>query len=296
MGHLAKNCFKKKDDKGGNRRAWKPKTIAVCRSNADSLFMVQAQVKKNPIWCAIDCGALESVLSYRVARELGIDVVQSSKKIKSVNNQVTNFVGETENVEIYIENYKTVMSFIVIDLEDYDILLGLDWLRSERVSIDYCKEIMFLGNKVIQLRKLVPTIEDILDVCVAEVTNPTSFEREEWNYNFHELKPAGKLSCVELEEFSRFQKGIFDVAARDLGSLGLCTLRKFKIDLLDDQPFYCQPYVVEREKLKLKIDTLLNAGIIRESISPWSSPCILVKKPDGSYRLCIDYRRLNAAT
>lgn len=141
--------------------------------------MVQAQVKKNPIWCAIDCGALESVLSYRVIRELGIDVVQSSKKIKSVNNQVTDVVGETENVEIDIENYKTVMSFIVIDLEDYDILLGLDWLRSERVSIDYCKEMMFLGNKVIKLRKLVPTVEDILDVCVAVVTNPSSFEIEE---------------------------------------------------------------------------------------------------------------------
>lgn len=137
LGHLSKNCFKKKDDKGGNRKAWKPKTIAVCRSNAYSLLMVQAQVKKNPIWCAIDSGALESVLSYRVAKELVIVVVQSSKRIKSVNNQVTDVVGETENVEIDSENYKTVMSFIVIDLEDYDILLGLDWLRSERVSIDY---------------------------------------------------------------------------------------------------------------------------------------------------------------
>lgn len=127
---------------------------------------------------------------------------------------------------------------------------------------------MFLGNKVIKHRKFVPTVEDILDVCVAEVANPSSFEIEEWNYNFHELKPAGKLSCVELEEFSRFQKGIFDAADRDLSSLRLCTLRKFKIDFLDDQPFYCyRKSVVEREKLKLEIDTLLNAGIIRESIS-----------------------------
>ena len=55
---------------------------------------------------------------YRVAKELGIVVVQSNKRIKSVNNQITDVVGETENVEIDIENYKKVMNFIVIDSED----------------------------------------------------------------------------------------------------------------------------------------------------------------------------------
>ena len=159
LGHLARNCLEEIDEdvneneeddiennveyKVENRKAWRPRTIAVCRSNADSLLMVQALVRKNPIWCAIDCGALESVLSYRVAKELGIAVVQSSKRIKSVNNQVTDVVGETENVEIDIENYKTVMSFSVIDLEDYDIHLDLDWLRSAGVNVDYSNNLMY---------------------------------------------------------------------------------------------------------------------------------------------------------
>ena len=150
---------------------------------------------------------------------------------------------------------------------------------------------MIVESKLIKLLRFQSANENVYYICVAEVANPDSVDVEEWDYNFHDkVKPAGVLSNVELEEFSRFQKGIFELAARDLGSLGLCTLRKFKIELLDDQPFYCQPYrksVVEREKLKAEIDILLNAGIIRESISPWSSPCILVKKPDGSYRLCI---------
>jgi hypothetical protein len=41
---------------------------------------------------------------------------------------------------------------------------------------------------------------------------------------------------------------------------------------------------------------LLQSGVVKPSTSPYSSPVLLVKKHDGSWRLCVDYRALNQVT
>ena len=53
---------------------------------------------------------------------------------------------------------------------------------------------------------------------------------------------------------------------------------------------------VKLEHMRNEVDYMLQNGIIEKSSSAWSSPCILVPKPDGSYRFCTDFRKVNALT
>ena len=51
-----------------------------------------------------------------------------------------------------------------------------------------------------------------------------------------------------------------------------------------------------REEVEVKIQQLLEKGIIAESNSPWLAPAVYVRKKTGDIRLCVDYRELNKKT
>jgi len=52
----------------------------------------------------------------------------------------------------------------------------------------------------------------------------------------------------------------------------------------------------ELAELKLQLKEMLGKGYIRPSVSPWDALILLVKKKDGTLRLCIDYKKLEKVT
>jgi hypothetical protein len=65
------------------------------------------------------------------------------------------------------------------------------------------------------------------------------------------------------------------------------------------QPFSIRPYrhaPALKDEIERQVNEMLRTGVIQPSTSPFSSPVILVKKRDHTWRLCIDYRHLNALT
>ncbi|GJX72925.1 putative reverse transcriptase domain-containing protein [Tanacetum coccineum] len=75
---------------------------------------------------------------------------------------------------------------------------------------------------------------------------------------------------------------------------------EFRIDLIPGAaPVARAPYRLaptEMKELSKQLQELLEKGFIRPSSSPWGAPVLFVKKKDGSFRMCIDYRELNKLT
>ncbi|GJT85025.1 putative reverse transcriptase domain-containing protein [Tanacetum coccineum] len=75
---------------------------------------------------------------------------------------------------------------------------------------------------------------------------------------------------------------------------------EFQIDLIPGAaPIAHAPYRLAPSKMKELLDQLQelsDKGFIRPSSSPWGAPVLFVKKKDGSFRMCIDYRELNKLT
>ena len=80
---------------------------------------------------------------------------------------------------------------------------------------------------------------------------------------------------------------------------GLTSLTQFEIDTGSADPIRQRPYstpVTMKPKVDEEITWLLEQGFIVPSNSPWASPIVTVRKPDGSARLCVDFRKVNALT
>ena len=91
-----------------------------------------------------------------------------------------------------------------------------------------------------------------------------------------------------------------DIFAESESDVGVTDLTFHEIDTGDvrplRQPVRRLPYGEMRAAVEHEVDKLVNADIARASTSPWASPVVMVRKKDGGWRMCVDYRRLNSVT
>lgn len=90
-----------------------------------------------------------------------------------------------------------------------------------------------------------------------------------------------------------------EVFAQNDTDFGRTDKVKHHIKLSDETPFKLRARPIhphDVEAVRQHLQELLDAGVIRESESPFSSPIVVVRKKNGQVRLCIDYRKLNLQT
>ncbi|KAE9180298.1 hypothetical protein PF004_g24881 [Phytophthora fragariae] len=108
-----------------------------------------------------------------------------------------------------------------------------------------------------------------------------------------------KLGDEQKELFSDLLGSLKDMFVETSMKPGRTDLLEFSIDTGDSAPIKQRPYRVskaEGDVMESAIQQYQELSLIRPSSSPWASPVLMIRKPDGGIRFCIDYRRLNAVT
>jgi len=113
---------------------------------------------------------------------------------------------------------------------------------------------------------------------------------------FRDVEISSVLSESQRQEvvdiLEEFQDVFTDVPA-------LTTLGEHSITLTTDEPVHSKPYPLPhamQETVDKELENMPKMGIIEPSTSPYASPIVVIRKPDGSNRVCVDYRKLNKIT
>ncbi|CAA0819851.1 Unknown protein, partial [Striga hermonthica] len=253
-----------------------------------------------PIFALCDTGATHSFISSQCLEALSIDNVCNCDplEVSLASRKIIISDSMVPGLQVSIGGHVLEADCYVIEMRDFDVILGMDWLTRYRADIR-CQE-----REV----SLIPISDQpVIFYGVKSRTVPLVISSVQARKSLSKGSCQGYLvSMVSEDDSKRSPERVsivceyLDVFPDELPGGPPDRQVKFTIDLVPGSgPVSKAPYHMaskELQELKAQIQELLKLGFIRPSVSPWGAPVLFVKKKDGSMRMCIEYRELNTNT
>ncbi|XP_057518465.1 uncharacterized protein LOC130799384 [Amaranthus tricolor] len=255
-------------------------------------------VNSVPVKVLFDTGASDSFVCTSKIKKLGL------KNPESTSNVVAIPTGELFQCNRLYRGVPLIIGGVVfpsnlyeLDMDDLDIILGMDWLGHFKAEIECDKqEVRLVGpkGKRVKYNKGTPGSRAKM---ISSLRMKRLLRQGLPCYLCHVRRIEDKVMTLEtvpvVNEF-------MDVFPDEIPGMPPTRDFEFTIDLVPGAgPISKAPYRMapaEMEELRKQVEELLEKGYIRPSVSPWGAPVLFVRKKDGSMRLCIDYRELNKVT
>ncbi|KAL0544951.1 hypothetical protein IC582_020081 [Cucumis melo] len=199
--------------------------------------------------------------------------------------------------QIEISGHVIEVTLIVLDMLDFDVILGMDWLAANHASIDCSRKEVTFNPPSMASFKFKGGGSKSLPQVISAIRASKLLSQGTWGILASVVDTREADVSLSSEPVVRDYPDVFP---EELPGLPPHREVEFAIELepgtvpISRAPYRMAP--AELKELKVQLQELLDKGFIRPSMSPWGAPVLFVKKKDGSMRLCIDYRELNKVT
>jgi hypothetical protein len=258
---------------------------------------VISRLKNQDITVLIDGGSTHNFLDQSVVSRLGLSVLRDKTfRVMIANREMIECNGRCLSLTVMIQGCTIQADFYVLPVAACQAVLGVQWLETlGPIKTDYRELTMsfqqdgitriFQGlrqspHRILRDKELV-TIEGLgffLQIAAVEVNETTTYHPNDLSQLLTEFQP------------------IFEAPTK----LPPERPQDHRIPLQPHQgPISVRPYRYphyQKGEIEKMVKEFLESGLIRPSVSPFSSPVLLVKKADENWRFYIDYRALNQIT
>nr|GFA88953.1 hypothetical protein [Tanacetum cinerariifolium] len=231
-------------------------------------------------------------------------ITGSSYDVELADGKIVEIDTIIQGCTLNFLNHPFNIDLMHVELGSFDVIIGMDWLRrchavivcnEKLVQIPYRNETLtFRGNESNNRRESRLTV-----ISCSKAQEYMAKECQIFLAQISAKKEKDKSKGKQLKDVPivRDFSGVFP---EDFLGLPLARPVEFQIDLIPGAalvaraPYRLAPF--EMKELLKQLQELSDKGFIRPSSSPWGAPVLFVKKKDGSFRMCIDYRELNKLT
>ncbi|TYK05651.1 Retrotransposable element Tf2 [Cucumis melo var. makuwa] len=272
---------------------------------------IRGMISGREIIILIDSEATHNFIHRGVVEELALPLERKNKFGVTIGDGTAlEGNGICKTVEIKLPELTIVADFLVIELGGVDVVLGMQWLSTTgfmeihwpsmtMVFMVGSSQVILKGDPSLtkaecSLKTISKTWEEedrgfLIEFQKIEIEAGSEVESEKEEEGEESNLPKIRNLLAKNRIIFELPKGLPPKRAVD-----------HRILIPEGQnPINIRPYkygYIQKGEIERLVSEMLQAEIIRPSRSPYSSPVLLVKKRDGGWRFCVDYRKLNQVT